>query len=66
MLGKISTIKDIASKLGRKKASELLDLVEDNKPFIAELKITRAGVTPRKDEIMLKENQKIIIEYIED
>lgn len=66
MIGKINIIKDIASKIGRKKANELLNIVEDNKPFIAELKITRAGITPRKEEIMLKENQKIIIEYIED
>ncbi|MGL5314081.1 MAG: hypothetical protein ACRC92_12605 [Peptostreptococcaceae bacterium] len=66
MLRKINVLKDVASKLGRKKASELIEIVEDNKPFIAELKITRAGIVPKKEEIMLKENQKIIIEYIED
>ncbi|MGL5346211.1 MAG: hypothetical protein ACRDA3_02570 [Peptostreptococcaceae bacterium] len=66
MIRKINIIKEIASKIGRKKANELLNIVEDNKPFIAELKITRTGIAPRKEEIMLKENQKIIIEYIED
>ena len=66
MIRKINTLKDIASKLGRKKANELINIVEDNKPFVAELKITRAGMEPKREEIMLRENQKIIIEYAQD
>lgn len=66
MLRKINVLKDVASKIGRKKANELIEMIEDNKPFVAELKITREGIIPKKEEIMIRKNQKIIIEYIED
>jgi hypothetical protein len=65
MLKKMGLIKDLASKIGRKKAYELLEMIEGSQPFVAEVKITRAGITSKKEEIILKENQKIILEYIE-
>lgn len=66
MLKKVSLLKEIASKIGRKKAYELLEMVEGSEPFIAEVKITKAGIESRKEEVVLKDNQKIIFEYIED
>ncbi|CEH33846.1 hypothetical protein [Romboutsia lituseburensis] len=66
MIKKIGLIKEIASKIGKKKAYELLDMVEGNQPFVAEVKIKKSGIKSKKEEITLKENQKIILEYIED
>lgn len=66
MLKKIAVLKDVASKIGRKKAQELLSMVEGSEPFVAEVKIKTSGVEAKKEEITLKENQKIIFEYIED
>ncbi|RDY25570.1 hypothetical protein CHL78_017500 [Romboutsia weinsteinii] len=66
MLKKISLLKELASKIGRKKAYELLEMVEGSEAFIAEVKITKAGIESKKEEIMLKDNQKIVLEYIED
>ncbi len=65
MLNKINLIRDIAHKIGRKKAYELLEMVEGNQDFIAEVKIKKHGIKSKREEIMLKNNQKIILEYIE-
>ncbi len=66
MLNKINLIREVAHKIGRKKAYELLQMVEGNQAFVAEVKIKKSGIKAKKEEIMLKENQKIILEYIED
>ncbi|MEG1311345.1 MAG: hypothetical protein RR942_11775 [Romboutsia sp.] len=66
MLKKISVLKEVASKIGRKKAQELLSMVEGSQPFTAEVKIKISGIEAKKEEIILKENQKIIFEYIQD
>ncbi|EQH45231.1 hypothetical protein QMC_3643, partial [Clostridioides difficile DA00245] len=36
-----------------------------NDAFVAEVKIKKNGIESKKEEIMLKDNQKIILEYIE-
>ncbi|RDY24991.1 hypothetical protein CHF27_001970 [Romboutsia maritimum] len=66
MLKKITLLKDLATKIGRKKAYELLEMIEGSEPFVAEVKIKRKGIVSKKEEIILKENQKVILEYIEE
>lgn len=66
MLKKMAVLKEVASKIGRKKAQELLSMVEGSEPFVAGVKIKTSGVEAKKEEITLKENQKIIFEYIEE
>ena len=61
----MAVLKDIATKIGRKKAYELLEMVEGNDAFVAEVQIKKNGIESKKEEIMLKDNQKIILEYIE-
>ena len=65
MFKKMAVLKDIATKIGRKKAYELLEMVEGNDAFVAEVKIKKNGIESKKEEIMLKDNQKIILENIE-
>lgn len=66
MLKKISLLKELATKIGRKKAYELLDMIEGTDAFVAEVKIKRAGIESKKEEIILKDNQKIIFEYVQE
>ena len=66
MLKKIALLKDLATKIGRKKAYELLEMVEGSEPFVAEVKIKRKGIVSKREEIMLKDNQKVVLEYIEE
>ncbi|PBF45590.1 hypothetical protein BGU49_10535, partial [Clostridioides difficile] len=49
----------------KRQAYELLEMVEGNDAFVAEVKIKKNGIESKKEEIMLKDNQKIILEYIE-
>lgn len=65
MLKKISLIKDIASKFGKKKTMELVNLVESEEPFIVDIKIKKKGILNKKDMITLKDGQQVIIEYTE-
>lgn len=65
MLKKINVLKDFAAKVGGKKAKELLEIVEKDEPFVIEVKITKSGVKNNKEIIKLKEDQEVILEYVE-
>lgn len=63
MLKKIGLVKDIASKFGKKKTMELVNLIESEEPFIVDIKIKKKGISNKKDIITLKDGQQVIIEY---
>lgn len=65
MLKKISLIKDLAAKFGKKKTMELVNLVESDEPFTIDVKIKKQGIKNKKDIIALKDGQQVIIEYTE-
>lgn len=64
MLKKINLLKDVAAKLGRKNAKELFRIVENDAPFVIEVKIIKSGVKNNKEIIKLKEDQEVILEYV--
>ena len=65
MIKKMAVLKEFVSKIGRKKVKELLSIVEDDDPFVVEVKIKKSGIKYKKEIITLKDNQEVILEYIE-
>ena len=65
MIKKMSLLKDIVKKIGRKNAMEIISMIEGENPFTMEIKIKKDGINASREYIKLKENQKIVLEYIE-
>lgn len=65
MLKKINLVKDIASKIGRKKANEIFSMIENDAPFVVEVKIKKSNVKNSKEVISLNKKQEIILEFID-
>lgn len=66
MLKKIGLIKDLATKFGKKNTVELVNIVESEEPFAIDIKIKKKGVKSKKEKIILKDGQEVIIEYTEE
>ena len=64
MIKKMSILKDLVSKIGRKKAMEIISMIEEENPFTIEIKIKKDGINATREFIKLKENQEIVLEYI--
>lgn len=64
MIKKMSLLKDLVRKIGRKKAMEIISMIEEENPFTIEIKIKKDGINSTRECIKLKENQEIVLEYI--
>lgn len=64
MIKKMSILKDLVRKIGRKKAMEIISMIEEENPFTIEIKIKKDGINATREFIKLKENQEIVLEYI--
>lgn len=64
MIKKMSLLKDLVRKIGRKKAMEIISMIEEENPFTIEIKIKKDGINATRECIKLKENQEIVLEYI--
>lgn len=65
MLKKIGLIKDLAAKFGKRNTVELVNIIESEEPFTIDVKIKKKGIKSKKEKIILKDRQEVIIEYSE-
>ena len=65
MIKKIALLKELSLKVGKRKTKEIISILESDDSFRIEIKIMKKEVSNKKDVIMLKDGQEVILEYVE-